>query len=99
MKCKWCGAKLYFWRDRELGGGMMVEKDTGESHVCKPFLEWEKSIGLQGPSLSKARYDLWLLGPEKAKKRVDLQEKAKQPLLPNKFFKSAKIVQVTKEAE
>jgi len=82
MKCKWCGVELYFLRDRELGGGMMMEKETGQSHNCKPFLEWEKSIGLHGPTLSPARFKLWELGPEEAKKALDLQEQAKKPLLP-----------------
>ena len=84
MKCKWCGAVLYFVPDRELGGGTMMEKETNQPHVCKPFLEWEKSVGLHGPRLSQARYQLWLMGPKKAKKCFDLQNKARQPLLP--FF-------------
>lgn len=82
MKCKWCGTEVYLWRDQELGGGMIIEKETKKQHFCKPFLEWEKSINLHGPTLSYSRYQLWFIGPKKAKKRIDLQEKAKKPLLP-----------------
>lgn len=81
MKCKWCGMELYLWRD-ELGGGMMMEKETDQGHSCKPFLEWEESKNLHGPSLSGARYELWRIGPKEANKRLDLQEKAKKPILP-----------------
>lgn len=85
MRCVWCGTELYFLHDRELGGGMQMEKETNQPHNCKPFLEWEKSIGLHGPTLSESRYQLWEMGPEKASKSVELQKKAREPLLP--FFK------------
>ena len=94
MKCKWCGVELVFFADRELGGGMMVEKETNQGHCCKPFLEWEKSIKLNGPLLSYARYQLWLMGPKKAKKNIELQKKAKQPLLPHTFFQKAKVIEL-----
>lgn len=81
MKCKWCGVECQLERD-ELGGGMVIEKETKENHVCKPFLDWQKSINLHGPTLSYSRYQLWLMGPKKAKKCIDLQNKARKPLLP-----------------
>jgi len=96
MKCKWCGVEVVFVPDRELGGGMVFEKETRQLHSCKPFLEWEKSIGLNGPSLSYARYQLWLMGPKKAKARIDLQDKARKPLLPPDFFKTAHVVRGNK---
>jgi len=85
MKCKWCGIECYLDRNYgELGGGMIRERATNELHACNNFLEWEKSKSLQGPALSHSRYELWLMGPEQADKRLDLQKKAKEPLLP--FF-------------
>lgn len=95
MKCKWCGTEVYLWRDRELGGGMIIEDETGENHSCQPFLEWEKSKNLHGPTLSISRYELWRLGPKKAEKRIDLQKKANEPLLPRSFFKTAHVVEAT----
>lgn len=81
MKCKWCKVQVFLQRD-ELGGGMIIERETMKPHSCQPFLEWEKAKNLQGPTLSQVRYQLWLMGPSKAEKRRDLQEKARKPLLP-----------------
>ncbi len=82
MKCKWCGTEVHFERTPEDGGGMIVETATGKDHQCLPFLEWEKSKNLTGPTLSYSRYELWTLGPEEAEKRIDLQNKAREPILP-----------------
>jgi len=92
LNCKWCGTKVRLQIFRE-GGGMIIEDETGENHFCKPFLEWEKSKNLHGPTLSFNRYELWRLGPKEAEKRIDLQIKANHPLLPVEFFKTAKIVE------
>jgi len=83
MICKWCGVEVHLERT-ELGGGMIVETETRENHQCMPFLEWEKSKKLNGPTLSYSRYELWTLGPKEAEKRIDLQNKAREPILP--FF-------------
>lgn len=96
-KCKWCGVDYHFLPDRELGGGTIIETKTGKPHVCKPFKEWEEQMKLNGPSLSQSRYELWLLGPEEANRRVDLQKKARQPLLPFWNLKKAKIVELESE--
>jgi hypothetical protein len=96
MKCKWCGIEVHLQIFRE-GGGMIIEDKTNKQHYCQPFVDWEKTKNLHGPTLSYSRYKLWLLGPKEAEKQIKLQQMTNKPLLSRSFFKSAHIVEITPE--